>query len=193
MVEMGRRDRPGAGVVLDEVENKWMSAAEAPLNGAATLSVVLLSEVAALLRSCAPAAHVVTNTRAIPKIGLIIPIVLRLSLSAPTAPRRFSPEPRVLTRPPENRSVESAGRKRRGRDGTTISQKEPNRSKKDGMTFEPLSFCRAEARVCTRVGYRTMEQLCIPEAKESPVPATCGIHQKRRSVGWLLVIIRRPK
>ena len=61
---MGRRDRPGAGVVLDEVENKWMSAAEAPLNGAATLSVALLSEVAALLllRSCAPAARFVTST-----------------------------------------------------------------------------------------------------------------------------------
>ena len=84
---------PGTGVALDEAENKWMSAPEAPLNGAATLSVVLLSEVAALLRSCAPAAYVVTNTRAIPKIGLIIPIVLRLSLSAPTAPWRFSQSP----------------------------------------------------------------------------------------------------
>ena len=78
--------------------------------------------------------------------------------------------------------------------GTTISQKEANGSKKDGMKLEQSGFrTEAQARVRTRVGQGTMEQLCMPEAKESPAPATCGIHQKRRNVGRLLVIMRRPR
>src|SRR6516165_11498521 len=132
-----------------------MSAAETPLNETTTLSVVLLSEVAALLRSCAPAAHVVTNTRAIPKIGLIIPIVPRLSQSAPHGAAAFFPEPALPTRPPENRSVESAGRKRRGRGGNyyIAERAEPEQ---EGCDEERLSFHRAvEAQVCTRTGYGT--------------------------------------